>query len=83
MNAPLLCKEITITKFHIMKILKSLIPILLSMIIAINLTYCFLITNKDAKRHDNGKHKGWHKEPHKSKKIIIITPNGKGHGKHK
>jgi hypothetical protein len=64
-----------------MKIFKSIIPILLSMIIAVNLTSCFLITTKDAKRHDNGKHKGWYKDSHKSKKIIIVTPNGKGHGK--
>lgn len=59
------------------------------MIIAINLTSCFLVNTKDANRHDNGKHKGWYKEPHNSKKIIIVTPNGKGkshgkgHGKHK
>ncbi len=62
-----------------MKILKAIIPILLSLVIILNLTSCFLVV-----RQDNGKHKGWYKNPHNPhnpSKVTIIKP-GNGHGKH-
>jgi hypothetical protein len=61
-----------------MKKLKMIIPILLSMILVINLTSCFLIVNE---KKDNGQHKGWYKNtnnPHN----ILTTKKGHGNGKH-
>jgi hypothetical protein len=68
-----------------MKKLKVFIPIILSMIIMLNLTSCFLILND---KKDNGQHRGWYKNqnnPHNPNKVIIIKQgngngNGNGHG---
>ena len=65
-----------------MKAIKTIIPIVISLIIILNLSSCFLIV-----RRDNGKHSGWYKNPnnkHYPNNIIIIKPGkGKGNGNQK
>ena len=59
-----------------MKAIKILLPLVLSMIIVLNLTSCFLVLRKD-----NGNHKGWYKNPgNNSVKKTLIFKNGNGNG---
>ena len=66
-----------------MKAIKIILPLVLSMIIVLNLSSCFLVLND---KKDNGHHKGWYKNPnnpHHPNTNKNGNGHGNGHGKHK
>lgn len=60
-----------------MKTLKTISIMSLSVFLVINLTSCFIVLEKE-----NGKHKGWYKNPNNPHHPNTTNP-GKSKGKHR
>ena len=65
-----------------MKTLKISFTIVLGLWFALSSTSCFLVVTKDSGKHNNGKQKGWYKNPNNSYHPLIIKVD-KPNKKHK
>lgn len=64
--------------------MKTILKISLIFSLIVSLNSCFVVHETGGQRkHDQGKHKGWYKKPHKKNQVVIINSEGnKGHDKH-